>query len=234
MRTHGGIRRRQRGTPRPRRTCSAAAISDLKITTLADIEAERVEWLWHGRLPRGKLVVFDGDPELGKSTLAVTFAAVVTTEYETEDGMYGGLWPDGTRCEYSGDVIILSAEDGLADTVRPRLDAAGANAAKVHAIEAAIIIDEDGKEAERHITLADVDRLDRAIRHYHASAGTTMCRRRRCWCSMAVNTPRLRSGMRRLTAFMRLVSGGGWSGGCQKMLCLIGGRSGTAVRGISR
>jgi KaiC/GvpD/RAD55 family RecA-like ATPase len=54
-------------------------VSDLKITTLADVEAERVEWLWKGRLPRGKLVVFDGDPELGKSTLGLTFAAVITS-----------------------------------------------------------------------------------------------------------------------------------------------------------
>ena len=71
------------------------------------------------RLPRGKLVVFDGDPELGKSTLALTFAATITTEHETEDGVMGGVWPDGERCNYSGHVLILSAEDSLADTVRP-------------------------------------------------------------------------------------------------------------------
>jgi hypothetical protein len=143
-------------------------ISDLKITTLADLEAERVEWLWKGRLPRGKLVVFDGDPELGKSTLALTFAAAVTTEYETQDGVMGGLWPDGERCEYSGDVIILSAEDGLADTVRPRLDAAGGDAAKVHSVDAAIVVGENGELIERAITLADVDRLHRAIQYYNA------------------------------------------------------------------
>jgi RecA-family ATPase len=143
-------------------------VSDLKITTLADVEAELIEWLWKGRLPLGKLVVFDGDPELGKSTLALTFGAVITTEYETEDGMMGGVWPDGTRCEYSGDVIILSAEDGLADTVRPRLDAAGGNPAKVHSLEAALVVDETGEQVERAITLADVDRLHRAIRYYGA------------------------------------------------------------------
>ena len=77
-----------------------------------------------------------------KSTLALTFAAVVTTEYETEDGMMGGLWPDGEHFEYFGHVIILSAEDGLADTVRPRLDAAGGDPAKVHSLDAAIVLDE--------------------------------------------------------------------------------------------
>ncbi|MFV1500802.1 AAA family ATPase [Mycobacterium kansasii] len=147
---------------------SGVDISDLKITTLADVEAERIEWLWMGYLPRGKLVVFDGDPELGKSTLALTFAAAVTTEYETEDGMMGGLWPDGTRCQHSGHVVLLSAEDGLADTVRPRIDAAGGNPAKVHSIDAALVIGETGEHIERAITLADVDRLDRAIRHFHA------------------------------------------------------------------
>ena len=68
-------------------------LSDLKITTLGDVEAEQVKWLWKGRLPRGKLIVFDGDPELGKSTLGLTFAAVITTEYETEDGVMGGPGP---------------------------------------------------------------------------------------------------------------------------------------------
>jgi RecA-family ATPase len=143
-------------------------VSDMKVTTLADVEAERVEWLWKQRLPRGKLVVFDGDPELGKSTLALTFAATITTGHETEDGVMGGLWPDGDRCEYSGHVIILSAEDGLADTVRPRIDAAGGNPAKVHSIDAAIVVDEKGEQVERAITLADVDRLHRAIRYYDA------------------------------------------------------------------
>ena len=134
-------------------------ISDLKITTLADVEAERVEWLWKHRLPRGKLVVFDGDPELGKSTLALSFAAVVTT---------GGRWPDGTRCEFPGDVLIMSAEDGLAVTVRPRSDAAGADVTKVHSLEAALIVNEKGERVDRSITLADVDRLHRAIQYYGA------------------------------------------------------------------
>jgi hypothetical protein len=164
---HNGQHPNDPGPPEPG-TGDGVDVSDLKITTLADVEPERVEWLWNDRLPRGKLVVFDGDPELGKSTLGLTFAAVITTEYETEDGMMGGLWPDGDRCEYSGHVIIMSAEDGLADTVRPRLDAAGGDPGKVHSIDAAIAIDEEGNQVERAITLADVDRLNRAIRYYDA------------------------------------------------------------------
>lgn len=104
----------------------AAAPPRLRVVRLADVTPERVSWLWPGRLPAGKLVVLDGDPAVGKSTLALSISATVTT---------GGRWPDGTRCAHLGDVVLLSAEDGLADTVRPRLDAAGADVTRVHAAQ---------------------------------------------------------------------------------------------------
>jgi len=131
----------------------------LKITTLADVKPERVEWLWPGRLPRGKLVVFDGDPELGKSTIALTIASTVSN---------GGDWPDGQPCPYPGDVLILSAEDGLADTVRPRVDAAGGDPARVHAIEAVVTVNGDGEQVERSVTLADVEPLRQAVKRFNA------------------------------------------------------------------
>ncbi|MCV7399772.1 AAA family ATPase [Mycobacterium fragae] len=124
------------------------------LTRLADVEPERVSWLWPGRIPVGKLVTLDGDPGLGKSTLALSFAATVTT---------GGSWPDGSVCEHRGAVLIMSAEDGLADTVRPRLDAAGADVAKVHAIEGVPILDEHGERILRPPTLADIAALAGAI-----------------------------------------------------------------------
>jgi archaellum biogenesis ATPase FlaH len=123
-------------------------------TTLADVRPERVSWLWPGRIPVGKLVTLDGDPGLGKSTLALSFATPVTT---------GGSWPDGSVCEHRGAVLIMSAEDGLADTVRPRLDAAGADVTRVHAIEGVPIIDEHGERVLRPPTLADVAALEEAI-----------------------------------------------------------------------
>jgi 5S rRNA maturation endonuclease (ribonuclease M5)/archaellum biogenesis ATPase FlaH len=123
-------------------------------TTLADVKPERVLWLWPGRIPVGKLVTLDGDPGLGKSTLALSFATPVTT---------GGSWPDGSVCEHRGAVLIMSAEDGLADTVRPRLDAAGADVTRVHAIEGVPIIDEHGERVLRPPTLADVAALEEAI-----------------------------------------------------------------------
>ena len=127
----------------------------LTLTRLSDVKPERLEWLWKGWLPKGKLVTGDGDPGLGKSTLALDIAATVTN---------AGTWPDGTRCEYPGDALLLSAEDGLADTVRPRLDAAGADVTRVHAIEGKSYFDPDsGQRYLRPLTLADVTDLGDAM-----------------------------------------------------------------------
>jgi hypothetical protein len=121
------------------------------MTRLADVQPETVEWIWPGRLPAGKLVTLDGDPGLGKSTLAIGIAATITT---------GGNWPDGTACTVVGDVLLMSAEDGMADTVRPRLDAAGADVTKVHNIDG-VRSDTDG--TLRPPTLADVAPIERAV-----------------------------------------------------------------------
>ncbi len=127
----------------------------LKVTRLSDVVPEAVSWLWPGRIPAGKLVTLDGDPSLGKSTLAMAFAAIITT---------GGRWPDGTRCEFPGDVVLLAAEDGLADTIRPRLDAAAADVTRVHAVEGVSSVDPDtGASYLRPPTLADVDALHELV-----------------------------------------------------------------------
>jgi hypothetical protein len=87
------------------------------LVLVADVDREPVTWLWRNRIPRRKVVVLDGDPGTGKSTLTLTIAAKVTT---------GSPFPDGDRPEV-GDVILLSAEDDIGDTIRPRLEAAGAD-----------------------------------------------------------------------------------------------------------
>jgi AAA domain len=92
-----------------------------RVTRLADVEPERIEWLWRGYLPLGKPVVIDGDPGVGKSTVCLDLAARVTT---------GSPMPDGSP-GVKGTVLVLSAEDGVADTIRPRLDAARADPAQV-------------------------------------------------------------------------------------------------------
>ena len=95
------------------------------VTTLSDVEPEEVHWLWEGRIPLGKLTVLEGDPKSGKSTMTVDLAARVST---------GSAMPDETPSDLDGPAhcILMTAEDGLADTVRPRLDAAGADPSRVH------------------------------------------------------------------------------------------------------
>lgn len=121
---------------------------------LADVRPERVSWLWPGYLPCGKLVVIDGDPGLGKSALTLDLAARLTT---------GQPFPDGSMTEPRG-VLLLSAEDGLADTIRPRLDAAGADLTKVLALTG--IPEGDG---ERPVTLPDdLPTIEQAIQRISA------------------------------------------------------------------
>jgi hypothetical protein len=117
---------------------------------LADVEPEQVAWLWPGRIPAGKIVTLDGDPGLGKSALALTMAAIVSR---------GGVWPDGTGCEHAGGVLIMTAEDGLADTIRPRLDAARADLSRIHVIDHGF--DERGEPTA--LSLADTKQIERHI-----------------------------------------------------------------------
>lgn len=127
--------------------------------TLAAVEPERVEWLWPDRLPKGKLVMVDGDPGVSKSTLSITCAAHLST---------GTDWPDGSPCPL-GDVLLLTAEDGIGDTVRPRLDAAGGDPRRVHVLDQVTGgADDGGEPIHRPPTLADVLQLEAAIRHYGA------------------------------------------------------------------
>jgi hypothetical protein len=82
-----------------------------------------IKWSWRGRFAFGKLALIAGDPGLGKSQIALDIVARHTTSEE---------WPvDVGRAELC-DCVVLTAEDGLADTVVPRLLAAGADLSKVH------------------------------------------------------------------------------------------------------
>ena len=77
------------------------------VTILAsDIEIRPVDWLWNGIIPLGKLTGFSGDPGVGKSQIACNLAAHVST---------GTDWPFGGACP-TGDVLIISAEDGPEDS----------------------------------------------------------------------------------------------------------------------
>jgi len=101
---------------------------------LSSVEREEVSWLWPSWLALGKLALVDGDPGLGKSAMSLDLAARVSS---------GKGFPDGADCEAAG-VVLLSAEDGLADTIRPRLDAAGADTSRILAL--ATVPDENGHD----------------------------------------------------------------------------------------
>lgn len=98
--------------------------SDPVLIRLSDVQPEPVTWLWPQRLAIGKLALFIGEPGVGKTYVALDIAARVTQ---------GGAWPDGALAPQGG-VVILTAEDGLADTLRPRLDATGADVRRVVAL----------------------------------------------------------------------------------------------------
>lgn len=96
------------------------------VVRLNTIHRERVTWIWKGRIPRGKITMIAGDPGQGKSALLTDIIARVSR---------GALWPDGTEA-LQGPVVVLTAEDGLADTVRPRIEAAGGDLSLIHVITA--------------------------------------------------------------------------------------------------
>jgi len=99
----------------------------VEITTLSEIEPKDVQWLWRNRFPLGMLSVISGDPNVGKSTVVTDMAARITS---------GTPWPD-LRLEPNpvGSVVLLVAEDGIADTVRVRIDNAQGNPSRVFILQ---------------------------------------------------------------------------------------------------
>jgi hypothetical protein len=102
----------------------------------AEIAPEKIEWLWSGRIARGKHTCIAGEPGTGKSQLSIAIIAAVTT---------AGEWPCGEGKAPLGSVIVLSAEDGASDTIIPRLIAAGADLGRVHVVSA--VRDAGGRRA---------------------------------------------------------------------------------------
>jgi hypothetical protein len=99
-----------------------ASVEAARLTTLATVSRRDLRWFWPAWIPLGKITVLDGDPGLGKSTLLLDLAARASRHLPMPDGQAS----DG------GPSLLLSAEDDLEDTVRPRLEAAGADLSLVH------------------------------------------------------------------------------------------------------
>jgi hypothetical protein len=98
--------------------------------TMDTVRVRPVTWVWHRRIPRRAVTVLDGDPDLGKSTIAIDIAARVTRGWL----MPGEEREPGDHIEPAG-VLLLSAEDDREATIRPRLDAANANVSRVAFVE---------------------------------------------------------------------------------------------------
>src|SRR5438128_2605476 len=88
----------------------------------SDITLRTVDWLWPGRLPLGHLSVLEGDPDRGKSWVALDLCARLST---------GRPWPDGAPAPAPAASVFLSAEDSEETTLGPRLRALGADLARV-------------------------------------------------------------------------------------------------------
>src|SRR5258708_6123654 len=113
------------------------------------VVGQAVSWLWPDRIPLGKLVLLDGDPDLGKSLILLDLCARLST---------GRPFPDGRTGPGPGNALVLSAEDNAADTIVPRLARLGADPERVFVWERA----SDGEEWPWQCP-AQMDRLDDAL-----------------------------------------------------------------------
>lgn len=99
---------------------------ELKIINMDDVEAKEVSWLWYPYIPLGKITIFQGDPGEGKTTLILNISAILTN---------GEKLPYDEQVRAPINIIYQTAEDGLSDTVKPRLLAAKADSSKVLVID---------------------------------------------------------------------------------------------------
>ena len=113
-----------------------------------DVKAEEIKWLWYPYIPCGKITLVQGDPGDGKTTLVLAIASLLTR---------GEPMPEDTAHSPPGKTIYQTAEDGLSDTIRPRLDRVGADCTNV------IVID----ESEQALSFSD-SRIEEAIRETSA------------------------------------------------------------------
>lgn len=128
-------------------------------TLLSTVQEEEIVWLWEKRLALGKITILDGDPGMGKSLLTLDLGARVTG---------GGTMPDGTP-GLRGGVVLITPEDGLGDTIRPRLARAGADLDLVVSLSEVECQDARGNSYQRLFNLAeDLPLLKRAIQRVQA------------------------------------------------------------------
>ncbi len=115
----------------------------LNIINMADIKAQAVSWLWYPYIPFGKISIMHGDPGEGKTFLVLAITSALTKGEKILN----------SEQHQPMNIIYQTAEDGLADTIKPRLDAIGADCSRV------LVID----ESETTLSMCDI-RLEQAIK----------------------------------------------------------------------
>jgi archaellum biogenesis ATPase FlaH len=122
---------------------------------LSEVETLPIEWIWQGRIPLGKITLLEGDPGVGKSLLALTIAACVSTGRPLPGSTYG----------WQGGVIIIAPEDSPEDTIKPRMEAVRCDPSQVHLLNTTITFDVKAMEVhERPFSLSrDLKDLEMGI-----------------------------------------------------------------------
>ena len=118
--------------------------NNLKLINMKDVEIEEIRWVWYPYIPYGKVSIVQGDPGEGKTTFVLALTALLTK---------GEPLPESDDVSELINVIYQTAEDGLADTIKPRLVEYDADCSKV------LVID----DTEKELTLSDA-RLEDAIK----------------------------------------------------------------------
>ena len=122
--------------------------TELKMIRMSEIQSQEVEWLWYPFIPYGKLTIVQGDPGDGKTTLILNIAAKLSKGEGLDEKM---------NLSEPMNVIYQTAEDGLADTVKPRLELAEADCERIMVID----------ESDKSLSMAD-ERLEAAIQKTNA------------------------------------------------------------------
>lgn len=119
-----------------------------RFVALSTVQRRRIDWLWPSYIPARRLTVIEGHPGVMKSTLSLDLAARVTTGSAMPDGTSSGMRP--------ANVLVISAEDDAADTIRPRMEALGADIERVYVLGAdddrLLSFPDDTRELEEFIT----------------------------------------------------------------------------------
>jgi putative DNA primase/helicase len=122
------------------------------LTCLASVETVAIDWIWEAYLARGKLALLGGDPDQGKSMMTIAVAARLSN---------GHRWPPHKERAPIGSTIFICSEDGVADTVRPRAEAAGADLSKIFVFKSSLL---KGGRRKTFSLKEDLELLSEAIK----------------------------------------------------------------------